>query len=133
LFGVAETTRLGPGHYDAETTARVYGRIEDRARAALQAGHSVIADAVFASAHERRAIEDIARHAGAAFTGIWLSAPVHELAERVEARRGDASDANSAVVEMQIERGAGAVAWQTLDASGGPEQVAAAARKLLGL
>jgi uncharacterized protein len=131
LVGVAETTRLAPEHYDAETTARVYRRIEERARAALQAGHSVIADAVFARPGERQRIEDIARHAGATFTGIWLSAPGECLSERVAARHGDASDATPAVVEMQLKRGAGPIDWQTLDASGGPEQVASAARKLL--
>jgi uncharacterized protein len=133
LFGVSETTRLAPEHYEPAVTARVYRRIEDRARAALQAGHSVVADAVFARADERQALEDIARQAGAAFTGIWLSAPRDRLAERVAARRGDASDATAAVVEMQMERGAGTVTWETLDASAGPDRVAATARTLLGL
>ena len=132
LFGVAETTRLAPEHYEPDVTARVYGRICERARAALQAGYSVVADAVFARADERQAIEDVARGAGAAFTGIWLSAPADRLAERVAARRGDASDATAAVVEMQMKRGAGEVTWEAVDASGGPEQVAAAARTLLG-
>jgi aminoglycoside phosphotransferase family enzyme/predicted kinase len=133
LFDVAETTRLDPGHYDTETTARVYRRVEARAKAVLEAGHSVIADAVFARPEERQAIEDIARQAGAGFTGIWLSAPGERLAERVSARRGDASDATAAVVEMQIERGAGPVAWRTIDASVGLNQVASAARALLEL
>jgi uncharacterized protein len=133
LFEVAETTRLGAEGYEAEVTARVYARIEARAAAALQAGHSVIADAVFARPEERRAMAEIARRAGAAFTGIWLSAPGDRLAERVEARHGDASDATAAVVQMQIERGAGAVDWDTIDASDSPEEVAAAARKLLRL
>jgi hypothetical protein len=91
----------------------------------------VIADAVFARPGERQRIEDIARHAGAAFTGIWLSAPGKRLAERVAARRGDASDATPAVVEMQLKRGAGPLDWHPVDASAGPEQVAATARKLL--
>jgi uncharacterized protein len=133
LFGVSETTRLAPEHYGADVTARVYRRMCQRARAALQAGHSVVADAVFARADERQAFEEVARQAGAAFTGIWLSAPRDQLARRVEARRNDASDATAAVVEMQLERGAGTVTWETVDASGGPAQVAAAARALLGL
>jgi uncharacterized protein len=132
LFGIAETTRLAPEHYGAEVTARVYRRVCERAEAALQAGHSVIADAVFARAEERQALEDIAREAGAAFTGIWLSAPRARLAERVAARRGDASDATAAVVEKQLERGAGNVTWEAVDASGGPGQVAEAAGALLG-
>jgi uncharacterized protein len=49
-----------------------------------------------------RRIEDMARHAGAAFTGIWLSAPGERLSERVAARRGDASDATPEVVAMQM-------------------------------
>ena len=133
LFEVAETTKLDPGRYDAETTARVYRRIEGRARAALQAGHSVIADAVFARPDERQAIEEVARQTGVEFSGLWLTAPDERLAQRVSARRGDASDATAAVVAMQIERGAGPVSWRTLDASGSPQDVAAAARELLKL
>jgi uncharacterized protein len=133
LFGVSETTRLAPEHYEPGVTARVYRRICKRALAALQAGHSVVADAVYARADERQALAEVAREGGAAFTGIWLSAPRDRLAERVEARRGDASDATAAVVEKQMERGAGKVTWETVDASGGPDQVAAAARKLLKL
>jgi aminoglycoside phosphotransferase family enzyme/predicted kinase len=133
LFGVSETTRLAAEHYDPEVTTRVYRRICERARAALQAGHSVVVDAVFARAGERQALEDIARETGAAFTGIWLSAPRDRLAQRIEARRGDASDATAAVVEMQVARGAGNVTWETVDASGGPQQVAAMAKALLKL
>jgi uncharacterized protein len=133
LFGVSETTRLAPEHYEPEITARVYRRVCERALAALQAGHSVVADAVFARADERQALEDIARQAKAGFTGIWLSAPRDRLAERVTARRGDASDATAAVVARQMEHGAGTVTWQSMDASGRPEQVAETAKALLGL
>jgi uncharacterized protein len=133
LVGVAETTRLDAGHYDAETTTQVYRRIEARALSALQAGHSVIADAVFARPDERQAIEDVARRAGVAFTGIWLEAPGECLAQRVSQRRGDASDATSEVVAMQIGRGAGPVTWQAIDTSGSPGDAAAAARRLLKL
>ncbi len=133
LFGVPEMTRLDANRYDSETTARVYGRIEERARVALQAGHSVIADAVFARPEERRRIEDVARAAGAGFTGMWLRASGERLTQRVSARCGDASDATAEIVALQIERGAGHVAWPAVDASSDPPAVATAARALLRL
>jgi predicted kinase len=52
---------------------------------------------------------------------------------RVASRHGDASDATGEVVAAQVERGAGAVAWTTLDASGMAGVVRARARRVLGV
>ena len=57
--------------------------------------------------------------------------PPEILAARVRARRGDASDADVAVLERQLAAGTGAVTWQALDASGAPDAVLAAARSTL--
>lgn len=113
---------LPPDAYTQESSTQVYACILDRARKALQAGHSVIADAVFARAAERDAIEAVARDLGAPFQGLWLSAPQEVLLSRVGARRNDASDANAAVVQQQSEYDTGNINWTSVDAGGTPQQ-----------
>ena len=85
-------------------------------RAALAGGHAVVADAVFGRAEERDAIASC----GVPFTGLWLDAPLDVLRARVEARRGDASDATVAVLEDAAARDPGPVSWRALDAGADP-------------
>ncbi len=118
LFGVPETQRLDRQHYRIGVAQRVYGILEDKARLALAAGHSVIVDAVFARPEERSAIEAVAREAGQRFVGLWLTAPPEILIERVDQRRGDASDADRRVVKEQLAYDLGPIAWSPVDASG---------------
>jgi aminoglycoside phosphotransferase family enzyme/predicted kinase len=117
LFGVPETQRLDRQHYRIGVAQRVYGILEDKARAALAAGHSVIVDAVFAKPEERAAIEAVARDSGRPFVGLWLNAPAETLVARVEQRRGDASDADRRVVKEQLGYNLGEIAWSNVDAS----------------
>lgn len=125
LFGVADTTRLPPEAYDAAVTERVYGRLRRKAAAGLAAGQSVVVDAVHDLPEERRAIAEVARAAGAPFAGIWLEAETDELVRRVTARRGDASDADAAVVRAQVQRGRAPIEWPSVTAGDGAEAVAA--------
>jgi uncharacterized protein len=55
LLGVSLSTRLGPEGYTPEVSQRVYRMMAERARTTLKAGHSVIADAVYAHLHVARA------------------------------------------------------------------------------
>ncbi|HET9949280.1 MAG TPA: AAA family ATPase [Longimicrobiales bacterium] len=129
LCGASPLERLGPEAYTAEVSERVYATIAERARAALRAGHAVVADAVFARPSEREAIERVAAAARVPFVGLWLEAPPETLVARVEARRDDASDADAAVVRMQLRRGAGALTWRRLDASTSSEALLEHARE----
>jgi uncharacterized protein len=131
LFGVPETQRLERQHYRIGTAQRVYSIVEDKARRALDAGHPVIVDAVFAKEDERVAIETIAREAGCEFVGLWLAAPAATLIARVETRRGDASDADRRVVREQLGYDLGNIAWTQVDAAGTPEKSLADVRQAL--
>lgn len=117
-FGVGETVRLPPESYTREAAAVIYGRMLDKARQVLRAGHSAIIDAVFSSADERAAIEEVAAGAHVPFTGLWLDAPSDTMRRRVEARRDDASDATAAIVDLQLQRGGAATSWRRVDAGG---------------
>lgn len=131
MFGVAETERLGPHAYTSQASVRVYDALRQKARIALVAGSSVIVDAVFSAADERRDIEAAAQSAEASFAGLWLNADEATMVARVESRRGDASDATAEVVRDQIARGTGPVGWHCIDAGGRPEDTLAAARRVV--
>jgi aminoglycoside phosphotransferase family enzyme/predicted kinase len=131
LFNVAEAERLTPDHYRPEVSVEVYRLLLNKAERALAAGHSVVVDAVFMKLEERLDLEAVATRTGAGFAGLWLEAPADTLIARVEARRGDASDADAAVVQSQLARPTGAMSWTRVDARGDREAtLAAAAAKL---
>ena len=88
--------------------ARVYASIIDKARRAIAAGHSAIVDAVFAAPPERAGIEQSAKALGVPFHGLFLTADLATRRQRVGSRRGDASDADAAVVERQEQYDLGA-------------------------
>ncbi len=50
------------------------------------------------------------------FDGLWLEAPAEVMIERVERRRGDASDATAEVVRRQLEWDLGDVGWTRVSA-----------------
>lgn len=133
LAGVAPTERLGRNSYTPEASATVYARLVERAGAILEAGHSVIVDAVFLKNDERVALEDAGRKIGVTLEGLWLTAPDELLAQRVAERKGDASDATPEVVAMQSAQDAGDIPWRRIDASGSAEATLAAAGAALSL
>jgi predicted kinase len=102
---------------------RVYEVLAGDALAVLETGHSVVVDAVFASAPQRAAIERAARLAGAAFAPVWLDAPEEVLIRRVSRREADASDADEHVVRMQYAQWSGDVRWPRVDAAADPATV----------
>jgi hypothetical protein len=131
LLGVAPEAALAKDAYSGEMTRRVYAHLRALARRALAAGATVILDAVHGGAGERDAAAALAAAAAVPFSGLWLEAPPAVLRSRVAARHGDASDATLRVLEGQLERGAGDIAWARLDAAGAPGNVSTAALSVL--
>ncbi len=131
LFGLAETERLPQLAYDRKVTQRVYDALADKARRVLAAGHSAVADAVFADKDERAAIRAAA--GDAPFRGLFLTAELSVRLGRVGARRADASDADEAVARAQEQYDLGALDWETVNASSAPEDTLRRAREALGL
>ena len=123
MFGVADSERLPAAAYAPGIGEEVYARLQRKARLALEAGASVIVDAVHASPKERSAIASIARDLDLPFRGIWLDAPSPVLIERVTARTDDASDADAAVVALQLGHDLGEVDWGRIDAGQPPAVV----------
>ncbi len=129
LEGRREDERLPKEAYTAEKSARVYATLLEKAARVIAAGHSAIVDAVFAQPRERDALREAAR--GVAFHGLFLVADMATRIARVGARRGDASDADSAIVRAQEHYAVGHNDWEPIDASGAPQCTLARARKLM--
>jgi aminoglycoside phosphotransferase family enzyme/predicted kinase len=133
LAGVMPETTLPPLAYTAESSQAVYKAMLDNARTTLEAGYSVVADAVFGREEEARAFQDLADETGVPFDGVWLSAPEEVLRRRVTRRGHDASDADASVVDFQLEQLGSPGGWWQIDASGGAAETQAALRRALNL
>ncbi len=131
LWGVAPLTKLEAPAYSREMSAQVYESLAADAATIAAAGHSMIADAVFAREEERVAIERATRSAGVAFAAVWLDAPEDVLIERVARRYADASDATPDVVRMQMAQWAGDARWPHVDAAVDVDRVCARVREVL--
>lgn len=133
LAGVDPLTRLPASSYSSEASQAVYDRLFKRAETLIKAGYPVVIDATFWAQAEREAVEQLARRLNVPFTGLWLVGAQDVLEDRVNARQGDASDADASVVQLQMAKGAGQVDWTHLDISQPVPEVDAQAHKALGL
>lgn len=122
-FGVATETRLPPDAYRPAVSEAVYAEQASRAAAILQGGHGVVVEAVFDRAPDRARIAQAAHAAGVPFEGLWLEARPETLMARVEARRGDPSDATAAVVRAQLAQAETVRGWTRLSAEADAETV----------
>ncbi len=127
LYGVHEFDRLPDEAYRLDATARTYQRLCDLAATALDAGQSVVVDAVHLRPEERVAVKQVASRGQAHFTGLWLEGPIDTLMDRIAKRRKDASDATADIVSAQAEQPTGTVDWLHVDASSPLEAIAARA------
>ncbi len=119
LHGVAPEVRLGPDAYSPDASERVFKELATMTRAAR--GHGVIADATFMNPAHRMWVREAAGNVP--FLGVWLTAPPGTLRARVTARRGDASDADLAVLESALAADPGPGDWEAVDATGADDAV----------
>lgn len=91
--------------YDLESRGRIYGRLRELARAALQARFSVVVDATFLNREHREAFAELAEEEGCGLEILACEAPYEELCRRIRERAascGDPSEATIAVLDDQI-------------------------------
>ena len=129
LLGVDPQSALPEKFYAEEYSIRTYGEMAGRAGLILEGGHGVICDGVYARPAQRQAVEMVARMAGTPFAGLWLVADQKLQIERVGRRRGDASDADAAIVRRQAAYDIGDMRWDIISAGGDPQETAAIARR----
>jgi uncharacterized protein len=103
LFGLQmleESRARGLDLYGAQATSRTYAQLFATARLALRAGYPVILDAAFLRRDERAQAHALARELGVPFVIVDCAAPLSILRERLRARKGDASEADIAVLDQ---------------------------------
>lgn len=110
LHGLQETARtssnVGAGLYTESRSQKTYQVLADYVAALLDGGFNVIVDAAFLKRAQRRQFGEIAARCNARFVVLDLCADELLLRERITARYArnrDASEANVAVLEYQLE------------------------------
>lgn len=130
LFATASESRLDADAYTPQINDQVYDLVLKKAASALKAGHSVIVDATFLSPERRRDVEQRTHAAGAEFCGVWLDAPPDILMARVKARTNDASDADTNVLQAQLEYDTGPIHWTNVSAASDIAEIVSKVSKL---
>lgn len=108
LFGLApeaSSAAVPGGIYTPAASARTYAELLGRARAVLEAGFPVLADATFLRQAHRAEFMALAAELGLPCRLLVFDAPVDVLRERVRRRSAegrDASEATLAVLERQL-------------------------------
>ena len=112
LFGLKpddeRVSPVGKGIYTSEATRKTYGKLEELADLIIDAGYSVIVDAVFFNYEERRQFRKLAEIKKVPFIILECVADAETLRQRIIQRKNDVSDANLQVLAMQQAK------WQPL-------------------
>jgi hypothetical protein len=117
--GMAPEQRLPPTAYTEQISTAVFSELANLVQIASKGGHAAIADATFMDFVHRAKVEAAAASACVPFLGIWLSAPLAVLEQRIAARTGDASDATVDVLHAAAANDPGPAGWHAIDASDG--------------
>ncbi len=108
LFGFAPLQPSGSqrdgGIYSLAANTRTYQHLLQQAAALLAAGWPVLVDAAFLKREEREAFHALAQRLAVPFAIMHCEAEMAVQRRRVAARRGDASEADLAVLDLQRER-----------------------------
>ncbi len=99
---------VGEGLYSTSSTAMTYHKLEELAAQIIDAGYSVIVDAVFLHYREREQFRKLAETRQISFTILECTADADILRQRIVQRKNDVSDADMNVLEMQLSK------WQPL-------------------
>ncbi|MBN8764334.1 MAG: AAA family ATPase [Thiobacillus sp.] len=113
-------SEIGQQLYAADATRRTYSHLARLSGAMLDAGWPVIVDAAFIARWQRDLLRETAAARGVPFHILDFQVPVATLRDRIVQRAqagGDASEANLAVLQHQLDTG------EALDASEQAERV----------
>jgi len=116
LHNAPPEQKLPPSAYTQDANARVNTAMLEAAEAGARAGQAVIIDSTFLHAPLRHGLEAAARRAKMPFVGIWLTADMATMLQRVAARDRDASDAGPDVLRAATAVDPGPIAWRTIPA-----------------
>ncbi|MBR9971699.1 AAA family ATPase [Magnetospirillum sulfuroxidans] len=133
IVGAGLLERLPPQAYDAKTGRRTYAALYDICETLLRAGHSVVADAVFAKPEQRAAIAAVAARAGVPFDGLWLWTEPELAEQRIQERKANVSDATVDILRRQLTIDLGPMDWSRIHTGGSKDEAVTAGRAALCL
>lgn len=90
--------------YSAEATRKTYNKLLQLAALIVNAGYTVIVDAVFLNLEEREQFRKLAAEKQLPFIILELQATAETLRRRISARESGVSDADLSVLEMQLAK-----------------------------
>jgi uncharacterized protein len=99
LDALANSQASGVAIYTPQAGRQTYARLFALARMLLAAGWPVVLDAAFLLRDERAQARELARELKAPFSILDCDATLEELRQRLRQRRGDASEADVAVLD----------------------------------
>jgi len=116
LHGVRPEQPLPPSAYQAAADAVVAEELLRGVSMIAGEGHAAIADATFLDVSLRRRLAEQAKSHGWPWLGVWLTAPLSVLENRIRGRKRDASDADIAVLHRAHARDPGPGDWTVISA-----------------
>lgn len=112
IFGVSLREKAPPDAYSSEMNERTFRGVLARAKLAIEAGRSVVFDAVFRNPLYRKLLEEEILSAGYEFHGTWCEVSEAVARARIQARVGDISDADEEIFTKQLTDDMGEIRWK---------------------
>lgn len=120
LYGLEPEQKLPADAYSADASTRVFCILASEAGKIIQAGQSIVLDAVFGRESDLAPLNTVLSEHGIRLHGFWLDAPFDILANRIKGRTDDASDADVEVLTAQLPSIEVPDTWPLIDAGGDP-------------
>ncbi len=105
LFNMLEanaSTEINAGIYSAQASQQTYTKLLELAEAVIRSGYSVIVDAAFLDAAQRKPFYRLAGSLAVPYIILDVTAPVEVLRKRIVQRKQGVSDADLGVLEHQL-------------------------------
>lgn len=122
---------LGAEGYTPEMTEKTYQAFRAELEASIKAGHSAIADAVFAKQQQREQVAELAASLDVALEGLWVDVSLEIREQRVSSRERNVSDVTVEIARQQMDYDLGEISWLRIDSSGPREATMDQAYKAL--
>ena len=116
LHGALPEQKLPAAAYSPGANASVNSALLEAAETGAHSGQAVIVDSTFLHAPLRHGVEAAARRTKIPFLGLWLTAPMETMLQRVSTREHDASDAGPDVLRAAAELDPGRISWRAVPA-----------------
>ncbi len=131
IFNVPLDENAPRNRYSEACSNETYRAMRKRAEDVLASGRPVILDGVFGKESTREEVQEFAKQHSTSFTGLWCEVAPEIALARIEARKGDLSDATGEVFRAQVSKYRAPLNWSILDMSEAIDKTLSNALKIL--